>query len=147
MNLTYYPFMKKMATTFNINASSMNFSKISSLYDTLTVDMYLGRPLPSLGFNDSDYLNLRHLHNWFNSFKISFNLSKMINTYKFTKIISDFDSRIRNPNNYSLKWTFLSAHDTDISAAQLDLNISSSQCIEDLYRKGQTTAINCEAGT
>jgi hypothetical protein len=135
--------MKKMSTTFNISIGSMNFSKISGLYDTLTVDKYLGRAMPTSGFDESDFLNLRHLHNWFNSFKISFNLSKMINTYKFNKIISDFDARIRNPNNYSLKWTFLSAHDTDISAAQLDLNISSSQCIEDLYRKGNTTALNC----
>eukprot|EP00919_Chromeraceae_sp_WS-2016_P075086 GHVR01177646.1.p1 GENE.GHVR01177646.1~~GHVR01177646.1.p1 ORF type:complete len:142 (+),score=5.38 GHVR01177646.1:914-1339(+) len=67
----------------------------------------------------------------------------MINTYKFEKIIKDFDARIRNPNGYPLKWTFLSGHDTDTIPAQVDLNISSSQCIEELYRKGSTSALNC----
>lgn len=138
--------MKQMSSIFNIPLASMNFSKISSLYDTLAVDKYLGRPLPS-NFQESDYLNLRHLHNWFNNLKISQNYSKALNSFKIQKIINEFDARIRNPTNYSLKWTFLSAHDTDLSAAQLDLNISSPQCIEDLYRKGSTTALVCDANT
>ena len=90
---------------------------------------------------------MRHLHNWFNNLKISQNYSKALNSFKIQKIINEFDARIRNPSNYSLKWTFLSAHDTDLSAAQLDLNISSPQCIEDLYRKGSTTALVCDANT
>jgi len=107
----------------------MNFSKISSIYDTLTVDKYLGRPMPKYNFTEDDYLNLRHLHYWFNNFKISYNLSRALNTNKFNRIIGDFDDRISLLKNKPLKWTFLSAHDTDISAALLDLNISSSQCI------------------
>ena len=47
MVLTYTPFFKEMASTFKIDASSMNFSKIASLYDTIKVDRYLGRSLPS----------------------------------------------------------------------------------------------------
>jgi hypothetical protein len=61
MNLTYYPFLKKIATTFSIPTESMNFTKASSLYDTLTVDLFLGRPWPK-NFTQDDYLNLRHLH-------------------------------------------------------------------------------------
>jgi hypothetical protein len=131
MNLTYYPFFKTMAAVFNISAASMNFSKISSLYDTLTVDQYLGRPFPpSENFTEYDYENMRHLHYWYNYFKISFNLSKAINTGKFSRILSDFDDRIANPQDKKLKWTFMSAHDTDLTAAILDLNISSAQCVE-----------------
>lgn len=74
----------------------MNFSKVSSLYDTLTVDRYLGRPLPT-GLSEDDYLNMRHLHYWLNYFKINFDLSKAINTGKLKRVISDFDGRINNP--------------------------------------------------
>lgn len=93
--LTYLPFLRKIGQIFNIAEASMNFSKISSLYDTLTVDKYLGRPMPT-GFTDDDYLNMRHLHEWFNYFKINFNLSKVINTGKLKRVISDFDGRIKN---------------------------------------------------
>lgn len=146
MNITYFPFMKKMSAMYNISLESMNFSKLSSLFDTLTVDKFLGRPLPS-DMLDSDYTNLQHLHEWFNAFKISQNLSKALNSVKFQKVLSEFDSRIRNPDTYPRRWTFLSAHDTDIAAAHVDLNISSAHCIEDLYRKGSTSAINCEQST
>ncbi len=40
--------------------------------------------------------------------------------------------------------TVISCHDTDISALYTGLNISSSQCIEDLYRKNKTDALNCQ---
>ncbi len=47
MVLTYNPFLKKMANTFKIDPVSMNFTKLASLYDTLQVDRYLGRQLPT----------------------------------------------------------------------------------------------------
>ena len=47
MILTYTPFLKKMATIFKIDTSAMNFTKLAALYDTIAVDRYLGRSLPS----------------------------------------------------------------------------------------------------
>jgi hypothetical protein len=86
MALTYAPFLRRMGQTFEIEPTAMNFSKISSLYDTLTVDRYLGRPLPEK-ITEDDYLNMRHLHYWFNYFKINFNLTKAVNTGKLKRII------------------------------------------------------------
>mgnify|MGYP000862317548 FL=1 len=37
----------------------------------------------------------------------------------------------------------LGGHDTDIYPFLIDLNISSSACIEELYRFGKTNALNC----
>lgn len=144
MVLTYTPFLRRVGQIFGIDAAAMNFSKISSLYDTLTVDRYLGRPFPK-ELTEDDYLNMRHLHYWLNYFKINFNLSKAINTGKLKRVLADFDGRIANANQ-ELKWTFLSAHDTDISGMLLDLNVSSAQCVEELYRKGRTDALNCDPG-
>lgn len=53
----------------------------------------------------------------------------MYNSGKFQKILNVFDLRVRLVDNYALKWTFLSGHDTDIIAMHLALNLSSSQCI------------------
>lgn len=53
-----------------------------------------------------------------------------------------FTKRIQNPSN-PLKWTFLSVHDTDITALLTGLNFTSAKCIEDLYRKGKSDELNC----
>lgn len=47
MMITYLPFLKRIALIFNLPLSSMNFTKLASLYDTLTVDKSLGRPMPT----------------------------------------------------------------------------------------------------
>ena len=39
---------------------------------------------------------------------------------------------------------FLSAHDTDINPFLFGLNISSVDCVEQLYHRGYTDALNCE---
>jgi hypothetical protein len=57
MVLTYTPFLKKAATVFGIEASSMNFTKLAALYDTLNVDKYLGKSIPS-GLKEEDWANL-----------------------------------------------------------------------------------------
>lgn len=142
MNTTYTPFIRKTIQVFNLSSNS-TFQTLSSLFDTLIVDKFLGRPLPS-GYTEDDLKNLNHIFNWFNNVKYSGNVSKVINSRKWEKIISEFDKRINNLTGYSLKWSFLSAHDTDVIPAKTDLNFSSFQCIEDLYRKGKTDALNCQ---
>ena len=134
--------MNKMSDMFNITRDSMNFSKLSSLYDTLSVDQYLGRPLPK-DLSDDDLKNMDHLHSWFFALRHTYNLSRAENAGKLQRILDTFDSRTKVPDSYPLKWVFLSAHDTDIVPMQVDLNITSSICIEELYRTGSTSAINC----
>ena len=48
--MTYYPFLKRMAQVFNVSMDKMDFQAISSIYDTLTVDKSLGRPMPENNF-------------------------------------------------------------------------------------------------
>ena len=128
MNVTYTPFVRKLIQVFNLSSSS-TFQTLSSLFDTLVVDKYLGRPLPT-GLNEDDFQNLQHLHNWLNNMKYSGTVSRVINSKKYSKVLSEFDNRIKNLTEYPLKWSFLSAHDTDVLPAQVDLNFSSFDCIE-----------------
>ena len=112
MNLTYYPFIKKMANIFNFTV--LNFTSLFGLYDTLLVDKYLARPLPD-EFTDEDYENLRHLSYWYSYFRLSFNLSKAFSSPVLERVIEDFEDRMDNIDSKTLKWTFLSAHDTNLN--------------------------------
>lgn len=127
------------------NFTTLNFSSILNLYDTLLVDRYLGRTLPS-DFTEEDFDNLKHLTYWYSYFAISFNLSKAFNTPILQRVLEDFDDRISHVSTKTLKWTAMSAHDTNLFALTSDLNISSSECIEELYRRGSTSALNCYPG-
>ena len=75
--MTYYPFMKKMADMFNL--TTLNFSSLDLLYDALVVSEYLGRPKP-VNLSDSDYSNLKHIENWYDIFRLNYDLAKAYNT-------------------------------------------------------------------
>lgn len=86
MNLTYSPFVKKTIQLFNLPANS-TFQTLSSLFDTLIVDKFMGKPLPN-GYSQADLDNLNHIFNWFNNVKYSGNVSKVISSRKYAKILS-----------------------------------------------------------
>lgn len=47
MNVTYYPFFKKLAPIFNFSLTTASFYTMVRVMDVVNVDNYLGRPLPS----------------------------------------------------------------------------------------------------
>ena len=114
MNLTYAPFVNKMKSLFNITSDSFSLLSIGGLYDTLTCDKYLGRPLPK-DFTDDDYQNMKHIFYWKILFEHDLNIMKAQNSRKFQKVIDTFDARTKSLNDYPLKWTFLSSHDTHVA--------------------------------
>mgnify|MGYP001315030872 CR=1 FL=1 len=127
MNMTYWPFIKRMANIFNISGN-VTLSTMSSLNSGLECDRYIGRPLPK-DFTEDDANNLKHLDSWYKQFTFVKDLAKAVNKDRLVKIMNMFDSRIKNPNQ-AMKWTFLSGHDLDMVPLYNDLNMSSSQCIE-----------------
>lgn len=102
----------------------------------------MNHKLPA-NFTQDDFKNLKHIRSWINQFEYVGNLTKAKNKYKLDKIISMFDGRTKIITAQDIKWSFLSAHDLHIVPLFTDLNISSYQCIEELYRKGETSALNC----
>ena len=60
---------------------------------------------------------------------MKFDLLKAYNTGPIKRIIEDCDDRINNIKTKKLRWTALSAHDTNINALMNSLNISSDSCI------------------
>lgn len=143
MVLTYTPFLKKTATAFGMDPATMNFTKMAALYNTLNADKYLGKSLPPT-FKEEDFANLEHLASWYSHFTRSFNLSRAYSTHTLSKILQNFDNRIKSPEGGGLKWSTLSLDAGDLVALQNNLNISSALCIEEVYRKGSTQALNCQ---
>jgi len=45
MNITYKPFLNKVASIFNL--TDLDILGISPIYDTIVVDKFLGRSIPS----------------------------------------------------------------------------------------------------
>ena len=140
MNITYYPFIQKLISIFNLSKDA-TLETLTDLADNIEVSRHLGHPLPSQ-FTNEDLDNLNHLNAWLFQFEFVGNLAKARNKYKLQKVLDMFDGRIKNPNQ-EIRWTALSGHDFDLIPLFTDLNISSSACIEELYRKGQTSALNC----
>lgn len=132
--------MKRMSEIFKFPMKDASILTLSRCFDASSVDLFLGRPLPPQLTID-DYKNLQHMANWYFHAAGSNNNCLMINTFKLQKIMNAFDLRIRLPDTYALKWTFVSGHDTDILAMYQALNISSYECIEELFRKGKTSAV------
>lgn len=93
-------------------------------------------------FSPDDQRNIRHIDSWYKQFTFVKDLAKACNRDRFIKIIGMFEGRIKNPKQ-AIKFTFLSGHDLDMVPMYNDLNLSSSRCVEELYRKGETSALNC----
>lgn len=127
MNVTYWTFIRRMDTLFNLTGN-VSLGTISTLNADVDCDQHLGRPLPA-NFTVEDQINLKHIDSWYKQFVLSRTLAKAISRSKLIKIMSMFDSRIKNAGQ-ALKWTMISAHDVDLCSLYNDLNLSSSRCVE-----------------
>ena len=127
MVLTYTPFLKKMATAFSMDTATMNLTKLAALFDTINVDKYLGKSLPSQITQD-DYKNGMHLYYWYHQFTKSFNLSKAYATRPIRKVMESFDGRVKNLSG-GTKWSTVVLDEAHIIALRNGLNFTSALCI------------------
>lgn len=143
MRVTYLPFMTKISKYFNFTLNATNFYQMFYAYDTAIVDNHLGRPWPA-GFTQEDFRNLQHLATWHYTIMWMGTNTMMSCSGKINRMINLFDLRSKVPDTKGVKWSFLVGHEGDMLATQLALNITSSFCIEELYRKNKTNATACE---
>jgi len=90
--------------------------------------------------------NIEHLYYWHHHFIKIFNLSKAFSTFTFNQVMSHFDEKVKTPSSKN-KWVTISTFEGDLISVMNNLNISSANCIEEQYRKGSTSALNCEGST
>ena len=120
---------------FNFTLDAATFEQMFYAYDAAIVDSHLGKPWPE-GFTQQDLDNLQHLATY--HFTVIWGGKNIIleSSGKINKIINLFDLRVKVPSNAGVKWSFLVGHEGDTLALQMALNITSSTCIEELFRKG-----------
>lgn len=82
MNVTYYPFFKRLAPIFNFSAPTANFYTMLRVLDVINVDNYLGKPVPG-NLSTTDQRNAYHLGNWYYYVAELNKVSLFINTGKF----------------------------------------------------------------
>ena len=66
MNATYYPFIQKMISVFNLS-STATLETLSTLTGDIEVSLHLGRKTPD-NFTDDDHKNIKHLNAWLRQF-------------------------------------------------------------------------------
>ena len=89
---------------------------------------------------------MEHLYYWYRHIIHSFDLSRAFSTFTLNQVMSNFDNKIKNVNSDS-KIVTVSTFEGDLISIMNNLNISSATCIEEVYRKGSTSALNCEGST
>lgn len=144
ITLSYMPLILRMRQLFGLRDSELTLVGMSKLYDTLLCDKYLGKGLPP-GMSEPDYLNLQHLHYYLYMLIHSGTYTRIISTPLFERILLGLDSAIETAG--PTRMTVLSGHDTNICPTLSFLNLSSFQCIEDLYQgRPLDKYLNCENG-
>ena len=90
--------------------------------------------------------NLEHLYYWYEHFTKSFMLSRAFSTFTLNQVIANFDAKIKTPGSVR-KWTTISTFEGDLVSVKNNLNISNAACIEEQFRKGSSSALNCEGSS
>ncbi len=89
---------------------------------------------------------MRHLHYYLYMIIHSGTYSRILSTALFEKVLQEIDAKITNSSNPK-KLIMFSGHDTNISPSLHFLNLSSFQCIEDIWQKRPLDKyLNCEDG-
>lgn len=91
MNTRYGPFLEDVSKIFSMG--KLDIINSSNLIDTITVDRFLNRPVPS-SLTPEIYQNLLHLNYYSHFLRYSKNVSRAVSTPKLSKILSVFDKRI-----------------------------------------------------
>jgi hypothetical protein len=129
-----------MKNIFNLSIAEANIAGMIELYDTVTCDQNLGRPLPS-GFTEQEYQRLKYIENYLLVLLYDGKLAKTFSAPILKAVIEAMELVIAKKNGEK-RLTVISAHDTDLAPILTTLNITSAECVQRLYRN-QSWAGNC----
>lgn len=89
--------------------------------------------------------NLTFLNDYMCYFNLRYNVTLgLLNTIDIKMLVDQLDGIYYNTTTTpNLKWMMLSAHDTNLATHMPVFNLTSADCIYDLFFKGRTDALNC----
>ena len=117
--------------------------KTAQIYDVFMADIYNNFPLPE-NMTNSLWKNI--------TFLCALNLyyvklgspiqKRFQNTPFFKEILDNFDNKIKNPST-SYKFKMFSAHDLTLGFLLTGFNLTSYECLEEIFLYNETKALHC----
>lgn len=83
-----------MRLVFNLSVEESNVAGLAELFDVVTCDMYLGRPLPAQ-FSDYDYAQLKFIQNYLFTLVYGGEPAKVFSTNLVSAILNNMDNRVK----------------------------------------------------
>lgn len=101
---------------------------MTTLYDLVICDYYLGRPLP-LQFSPADLKHLTFIQAYLYPLVYSGTLASVFATPLLAPILDNMNNIIKNGNHEVKKFSVYSGHDTNIVCLLVYLNMTSPECV------------------
>ena len=133
-------FMTKITKIFKLPLTDANIGIMLELYDVVTSDQNLGRPMPS-NFTDAEYKQLKYIYNYLFVLLYADHLAAIYSTPIVKPILENMESII-NGNFGQKKLTVISGHDSNVAPVLTFMNLTSSECIKKKWNN-QTITENC----
>ena len=120
----------------------MTLETAPRIYDVFQTDIYSNKRLPE-GITEELWKNLTFITNM-HLYYVKYGTleqQRFHNTPFFDEIMNNFDDKINNKTSFKFK--MYSSHDMTLAFIMTGLNITSYQCIEDIFRNNETDSNNC----
>lgn len=139
---TFKEIEKIVNATEKMTKSEINMETSLRAYDVFYCDMFYNKKLPE-NFTEALWRNLSFvadMHLFYGKTGTVQQQRFQCHTF-FEEIIEDFDGKLND--NLALKMKIFSAHDLTLAFLLTGLNLTSYSCLEEKFRKNQTSALNC----
>lgn len=141
---TFNEIEKIVNTSETMTCSEITMETALRAYDVFYADMFFNKLLPE-HLDEGLWRNLSFvadMHLFYLKFGTTLQQRLQCHSF-FSEILEDFDEKINNNNASSFKMKIFSAHDLTLGYLLTGLNLTSYQCIEEIFRNNHTNALNC----
>lgn len=133
--------INEIARILNLDPEMIDLNTLAEINDVLINAEFASRPLPEMTEELKRNLHFIYAFNLYYSYLGTSLQRKISNTYIIDEILNYFDSKISNKTQK--KWIMYSAHDASLGSLITLFNLSSYECVYDLWTKNKTEHLNC----
>lgn len=133
--------INEIARILNLDSDKIDLNTLAEINDVLLNAEFANRKFPEMTEELKRNLQFIYAFNLYYSY-LGSNLQKKIsNTYMIEDILNNFEKKIKNLTKK--KWIMYSAHDASLGSLLTLFNLSSYECVYDLWMKNETDHLNC----
>lgn len=138
---------KQIETLVNASAmtnNSVTIETASRVFDVFQADIYFNRNLPE-GMTEELWKNLTFIANMNLYYvKLGSEIQKNFQaTPFFEELLKDFSDKLKKESSSTYKFKLYSAHDMTLAYLLTGLNLTSYECLEEIFLTNKTKALHC----